>query len=89
MRHVTICLHEILPESYRDALEILKQAAPHIRGFEGMVLPDYVELYGLNDWEASLSALGYFTKYASSEFAVRPYLDNDPERVMECILGVG
>ena len=86
MRHITICLHETLPDSYRTALEILKQTAPHIKGFEGMVFPDYVELYGLDDWETSLPALGYFTQFSSSEFAVRPFLDKNPERVMEYML---
>jgi 3-methyladenine DNA glycosylase AlkC len=86
MRHVTLCLHETLPQSYPEALEILKQVAPHIQGFEGMSLPDYVELYGMEDWELSLPALGHFTKYASSEFAVRPFLDKDPERGMTYML---
>lgn len=82
MRHVTLCLHETLPQSYPEALEILKQVAPQIRGFEAMSLPDYVELYGMEDWDFSLPALGYFTKYASSEFAIRPFLDKEPEQVM-------
>jgi 3-methyladenine DNA glycosylase AlkC len=83
MRHTTLCLHETLPKSFKEALEILKKAAPYIKGFEAMTLPDYVEVYGLDDWELSLPALGHFTKYASSEFAVRPFLHQDPERVME------
>ncbi len=82
MRHTTQCLHAALPESYHEALGILKQVAPHITGFEGMIFPDYAELYGLEDWEFSLPALGFFTQYASAEFAIRPFLDRDPERTM-------
>jgi 3-methyladenine DNA glycosylase AlkC len=47
-----------------------------------MVFPDFVEIYGLEDWERSMPALGYFTQFASAEFAVRPFLDRDPERAM-------
>ena len=82
MRHATLCLHEVLPDDYDTTLEILKKAAPNIKGFEAMVLPDYVELYGMENWESSLHALGHFTKYCSSEFAIRPFLDKDPEKTM-------
>ena len=82
MRHVTECLRETLPKSYAEALNILKNAAPHVKGFEAMCLPDYVELYGLDHWDMSLEALALFTKYSSSEFAIRPFIIKDPERAM-------
>lgn len=34
-------------------------------------------------WELSLPALKEFTIYCSSEFAIRPFLDRDPEQAME------
>jgi len=82
MRHTTLCLHETLPKNYKKALNILKKIAPFIKGFEVIVLPDYVEVYGMDDWDMSLPALGYFTQFASSEFAIRPFLDKDPEKAM-------
>ena len=82
MRHATECLRQTLPESYTKALSILKEVAPHVKGFEAMCLPDYVELYGLNDWDTSLGALALFTKYSSSEFAIRPFIIRDPKRAM-------
>lgn len=83
MRHTTLALNHTLPDAYREALNILKKIAPKVKGFEAMVLPDYVEVYGANDWEASLPALKHFTQYASSEFAIRPFLTQDPGRVMK------
>ncbi len=83
MRHTTKCLHEVMPENYIETLVILINAAPEITGFEAMTLPDYVEVYGINDWEESLNALGQFTRYSSSEFAIRPFLIQDPELVMK------
>jgi len=82
MRHTTNCLYETLPKDYTKALIILVKAAPELKGFEAMTLPDYVEVYGMDFWEESLNALGHFTKYASSEFAIRPYLDTNPELTM-------
>jgi 3-methyladenine DNA glycosylase AlkC len=86
MRHTTECLHETLPESYVMALDILKKAAPHVKGFEAMALPDFVATYGLDEWDVSMAALGHFTKYYSSELAIRPFLDKDPERGMARML---
>lgn len=83
MRHTTKCLHEVMPENYIESLVILINAAPWVKGFEAMTLPDYVEVYGMNDWEESLNALGQFTRYYSSEFAIRPFLDQNPGLVME------
>lgn len=82
MWHTTKCLHQTLPESYVDALVILVKAAPDIKGFEAMTLPDFVEKYGMDHWEESLNALGQFTMYSSSEFAIRPFLDQNPELTM-------
>ncbi|MFC2146316.1 DNA alkylation repair protein [Acidobacteriota bacterium] len=82
MHHTTICLHETLPGNYKQALNILVKIAPTIKGFEAMVLPDYVEQYGMGNWDLSLPALGHFTKFSSSEFAIRPFLLKDPKRVM-------
>jgi len=82
MRHTTICLHETLPKNYKKTVDILKKIAPFVKGFEAMVLPDYIEVYGMENWDLSLPALGYFTKYSSSEFAIRPFLTKDPQKVM-------
>ncbi len=86
MKHTTKCLHDTLPKSYREALEILIKAAPHVKGFEAMALPDYVATYGLNEWDLSLPALGHFTQYYSSELAIRPFLAKNPEKGMVCML---
>ncbi len=82
MRHTTECLRETLPKSYKDALKILEKAASSVKGFEAMCLPDFVELYGMEDWDLSLDALALFTKYSSSEFAIRPFIIKDPKRAM-------
>jgi 3-methyladenine DNA glycosylase AlkC len=86
MRHVAICLHTCLPRDYKKSIEILTEIAPFIKGFEGMVFPDFVELYGLDYWEISLKALKEFTKYSSSEFAIRPFILKDKNYVIKYLL---
>ncbi len=82
MRHATLCLKQVLPASFPEAVDILIACAPSIKGFEAMTLPDYVELYGLEHWEKSMQGLEVFTQYSSSEFAVRPFIIKDPSRAM-------
>ncbi|WP_298858903.1 DNA alkylation repair protein [uncultured Gimesia sp.] len=82
MRHITLALHEFLPQKYEVAIKILKNAAPQFGGFEAMFFPDFVEVYGIKEWDLSISALEHFTKYSSSEFAVRPFIIKDPKRMM-------
>ena len=82
MKHTTKFLHDTLPKSYKEALDILKKAAPQVKGFEAMALPDYVATYGMDDWDLSMPALRHFTQYYSSELAIRPFLAKDPKKGM-------
>jgi 3-methyladenine DNA glycosylase AlkC len=84
MRHITHTLHGLLPEDYRIAISILRDVSARMTGFsfETMIFPDFVEVYGLADWDASLPALEQFTQQSSAEFAVRPFILVDSERMM-------
>jgi 3-methyladenine DNA glycosylase AlkC len=82
MKHTTKCLFDMLPKPYKKALDILIKAAPDVKGFEAMALPDFVATYGMDDWDLSLPALKHFTKYYSSELAIRPFLAKNPEKSM-------
>ncbi|OMH30803.1 DNA alkylation repair protein [Motiliproteus sp. MSK22-1] len=86
MQHIRHCLNEELSLPYEQALVILMAIAPRFGGFEAMLLPDYVEAYGIDDWSSSMKALEWFTRYSSSEFAVRPFILKDPQRMMEQML---
>jgi 3-methyladenine DNA glycosylase AlkC len=85
-RQATEHLAELLPESYRRSVKILSELAPEAKGMEAFCMPTFVELYGLDDWDTSLPAMRDFTRYASAEFAIRPFLLQDPERATEYLL---
>ena len=83
MRQVATSLHATLPGDYARNIEILSAAAPGIgNGFASISLPEYVALYGLNDFDLSMEALQYFTRFGSSEFAIRHFLQKDIARTI-------
>lgn len=84
MRHITSVVRELLPAEYREALAVLLDAATHAEGlgFPAMVFSDFVEAYGIDDWEASVPALTTFTKLVSAEFAIRPFIAAEEERTL-------
>ena len=86
MRHIAKCLHQHLPGNYKKAINILKPVSAQFSGFEYMFFQDYVECYGLDDFTTSITALEHFTKFASSEFAVRAFILQDEKRMMKQML---
>lgn len=74
MRRISTGFRQFLPRDYATAVGILERLAPQVRGFAGMVFPDFVEVYGTEHYERSIRSLEFFTTLSSSEFAVRPFL---------------
>ena len=82
MMHIAACLRNVLPDEYGEALKILMPVSDKFTDLEGMIFPGYVELFGLDHFELSMSALEYFTSNSSSEFAVRPFILKYPEKMI-------
>lgn len=83
MRHISETLRQFLPADYRKTLEMLKPVSSRFDGIECLVFPDFVEAFGLDDFEASILALEHFTRYSSSEFPVRPFIIKYGNRMMK------
>jgi len=92
MRQITVCLKKFLPENYAEAIGIIDKVIAGYgdwrTGFGAMFLPDFVEVYGLDDadWDISIAALERYTPHASAEFAVRPFIIKDEKRMMAQML---
>jgi 3-methyladenine DNA glycosylase AlkC len=69
-------------------LEILLAIAEECQGFPYLIFPDFVARYGLDKKhrQRSLKALELFTRQSSAEFAIRPFIKQDPEGVMKQML---
>ncbi|WNS44254.1 hypothetical protein [Paenibacillus sp. MMS20-IR301] len=88
MRRITETLGDFLPPRYEDALQILFAIDEQCIGFPYLIFPDFVEVFGGSEehWELSVAALERFTPKSSAEFAVRPFLLRDPQRMMARML---
>lgn len=83
MGHIRKCLHRHINLPFEEALKVLLPAAEDFGGYEAMFFPEYIEVYGQQHWRLSMHALALLTQYSSSEFAVRPFIAQDSERMME------
>ena len=86
LRRATEALRATLPEKYPAALDVLRRVAPSFgEGFTALVLPDFIGLYGREDFDRSLDALKFFTTFGSSEFAIREFLRLDLRRTLRAM----
>lgn len=83
IRHISENMGSHLPGDYKKSLEILKPVSLSFSGLEHMIFPDFIELFGLDDLDASIKAMEYFTERSSSEFSVRPFIVKYPEKMMK------
>lgn len=88
LRCTSEATRESLPLGYRDSLEVLRRLAPEIdHGFVTLFLPDFVGLYGHDDFDASMDALKFFTPFGTAEFAIREFLKRDLDRTLRVMRG--
>jgi 3-methyladenine DNA glycosylase AlkC len=82
MKHTARCMHLFMPETFGPAsLKMLSKIIDRWRkhefpkgGLEHIFLPDYVETYGIDDYDNAVKSLELITQYITCEFAVRPFL---------------
>lgn len=92
MRHITVTLKQYLPSNFKNAVKIILELNDNAKkdhkgmSFGYMCLPDYIELYGLDDFDTSINAFEKITPFASCEFAVRPFIIKYQEKLMQQML---
>lgn len=93
MRHITICLKQQLGNNYKENVQTLLALIPVLRneGYKSdnlafVFLPDFIELYGQNDYETSIHAIENITQFVSCEFAIRPFIIQNPEATLGVML---
>lgn len=87
MRHIAICFDKFLPFDYVKQLEILvdtknKLSYDQSMALQSMVFQDFVEVFGLDDYDNSINALREFTINSSSEFAIRHFIIKYEDKTM-------
>lgn len=81
MRHATIVLNEHLEGDFTSKADLIIQLIPTLQAYENsanslayLFLPDFIEVYGIDDFETSFKAFETITPLISCEFAVRPFI---------------
>jgi 3-methyladenine DNA glycosylase AlkC len=96
VNHLIGVMDANLPDSHAKALAIVKKAGRNfpaadpddpLRGFAAWPLIDWVPTRGLGSPAASLEALRRLTSLFSAEFAVRPFILDDPVAVVKRMHG--
>ncbi|MDJ0613584.1 MAG: DNA alkylation repair protein [Rhizobiaceae bacterium] len=87
-------LHNRLPEDYLKTAEIiLSSLGPELKEETGMFTEGYwlmpiarlVEEFGLSNFDVSMHLCEEITKRHTSEYAVRPFIEQDQERALQII----
>lgn len=86
VRNISQALLQTLPDDYEKSVDILIKLGKQCFGVEYIFLPDYIELCGMDNYELSIHALSQLTESSTSEFAVRPFIEKYPERMLEQLL---
>ena len=81
MHHTALALHQFLPADFGAATGVLTRIIRQLQkeqfGEDSLVFmffPDYIETFGLNDYDHAIQALEETTQFVSCEFAVRPFI---------------
>ena len=89
MRRIAVTIGNYLPMDYEQALGIIDKVLEGFPvGYNDNALiyfPDFVEVYGQDEchWDLSMAALERYTLYSTAEFAVRPFIINHENRMMQ------
>ena len=92
MRHLSTILKIYLTDDYKQAVGVILQLMKQLKlkqsglSLKYMFLADYIEQYGLEDFETSIHAMEEITQFTSCEFAVRPFIILYPEKMMAQML---
>ncbi|MEA3404743.1 MAG: DNA alkylation repair protein [Pseudomonadota bacterium] len=80
IRQLSIGLKNGLDTDYPQSLKVLESVSVEFSGLFHFVFADYVECFGLKFYDESIEALTLFTENSTAEFAIRIFLESQPEK---------
>lgn len=77
-------LQKLLPKEYKQALKIILHSTENseLKGFDLWPYTEFVQTYGLDEFESSLHALKTLTTLFTAEWAVRPFIKHYPQETL-------
>jgi 3-methyladenine DNA glycosylase AlkC len=93
--HVAAALGATLPARYSEAVAVVDGVfsdpsavdAAGLSGWDAWPVVEWAGAAGRDEPDSALELLARLTRYASAEFAIRPYIDDDPDGVHERLSG--
>jgi len=93
MIHTAKVMAHFLPKDFGQAVTVVKKIINQLRqqqiceqSIEFMFFPEFIALYGIDDYDNSIDAFEFVTQFTSCEFAVRPYIVKYPEPMLTQML---
>lgn len=95
VEYIADALHQFIGTDYKTTISLLlKTLGPENEEETGMfkkyywIMPiaKYVEKYGLNDFKISMKAIEEITKRNTSEYTIRPFIEQAPDKTLKVIL---
>lgn len=90
MKHTTVVFHEFMPQSFPEAVLLIDKIIENLKknnfadsNLAFIFFADYIEMYGLDDFETSKKAFVSITQFISCEFAVRPFILKYKEQMID------
>lgn len=89
VRRITDALRLELPADFALTATVLEHVLKEkkLTGFELWPISEYISLFGTEHFEESFELMYQLTQQFTSEFAVRPFLLQDPQRVLTKLEG--
>lgn len=85
---LTEALHQNASTDFKKSLIVLRRIVlnENLTGLKVWPALDFIERFGLENWESSMEALEFFTVHFTAEFAIRAFLLKDFERAYQQML---
>jgi 3-methyladenine DNA glycosylase AlkC len=82
---ITDGLRAELPGNYPEDKKLIEKVLSQkkLTGFELWPISEYISQYGTDHFDESLELMYQLTQQFTSEFAVRPFLQKDPHRILK------
>ena len=83
-------LHRCLDLEFTEAVQVIRKVLQdpkpnldELKGFDLWPVTEFIHTYGLDHWEESMQALYLLTQKFTSEFSVRPFIRNQPQKTLK------
>ena len=90
--HIAEVMQHFLPADFKLAAPILIQLCKQLKsdgikgGYEHLFIPEYIEKQGLSEEKIALNCIEKVTQFVSCEFAIRPFIAQHQEPVLNQLL---